>query len=44
MKERWEPMKLTPVGRISKVVQSGAGKLTPIGGDPGESRKQGPVG
>jgi hypothetical protein len=44
MKERWEPMKLTPVGRISKVVQIGGGKLTPMGGDPGESRKEAPTG
>lgn len=44
MKKRWKPMKLTSVGHISKVVQEGGGKLSPPGGDPGESRKQGPVG
>jgi hypothetical protein len=40
MKKRWEPMKLTPVGRISKVVQQGGSKLSAAGGDPGEPRKQ----
>jgi hypothetical protein len=39
MKERWEPMKLTPVGHISKVVQVGGGKLSPATGDPGEPLK-----
>jgi hypothetical protein len=44
MKKRWEPMMLTPVGRISKVIQEGAGKLSAAGGDPGESRKELPAG
>jgi hypothetical protein len=40
----WEAMKLDEVGRLSEVIRQGGGKLTPPGGDPGESRKQGPVG
>ena len=36
----WEPMALKSVGRVSDVVQQGGGKLTLVGGDPGEpSRK-----
>jgi hypothetical protein len=36
----WEPMALKSVGRISDVVRQGGGKLTLVGGDPGEpSRK-----
>jgi hypothetical protein len=44
MKKRWEPMMLTPVGRISKVVQTGGSKISPPGGDPGDPRKQIPTG
>ena len=43
-KQAWEPMKLTPVGHISEVVEGGEGKLTPAGGDPGEGRKEKPTG
>ena len=39
MKKRWEPMMLTRVGHISKVVQGGAAKLSGVG-DPGEPQKQ----
>ena len=38
-KQRWEPMKLSPVGHVSQVVQGGGGKLTPAPGDPGEAKK-----
>jgi len=38
-KQRWEPMKLSPVGHISRVIQGGGGKLTTCPGDPGEPRK-----
>jgi hypothetical protein len=41
--EAWEPMKVTDVGHVSEVLQGGGGKLTPVGGDPGEMRKQQPV-
>lgn len=40
----WETMSLEEVGRLADVIQIGGGKLSPVGGDPGESRKQGPVG
>lgn len=43
-KATWEPMKLTYVGHVGDVVQQGGGKLTPAGGDPGEMRKQQPIG
>jgi hypothetical protein len=43
-KERWEPMKLRSVGHISEVVEQGGGKLSAAGGDPGEPRKQQPIG
>jgi hypothetical protein len=32
----WEPMALKSVGLISDVVRQGGGKLTLVGGDPGE--------
>jgi len=35
-KKSWEPMKLTPVGHISKVVEAGGGKLSIASADPGE--------
>ena len=44
MKKTWEPMKLARVGHVGEVVQGGGGKLSPAGGDPGEMRKQQPVG
>jgi hypothetical protein len=36
---KWEPMKVTHVGNVSDVLQSGGGKLSLTGTDPGESRK-----
>jgi hypothetical protein len=38
-KKEWEPMKLTYVGDISKVVLGGGGKLSLTIGDPGEPQK-----
>jgi hypothetical protein len=39
-KRSWVPMTLKSVGRVNDVVQQGGGKLTLVGGDPGEpSRK-----
>ena len=32
----WEPMALESIGKVSDVVQQGGGKLTLVGGDPGE--------
>ena len=40
----WEPMKVAEVGHVGKVLQGGGGKLSPVGGDPGENRKQKPTG
>jgi hypothetical protein len=40
----WEPMRLSFLGKVTDVMRGGGGKLTPPGGDPGESRKQGPIG
>jgi len=39
-KQRWEPMRDLPVGHIRNVIQIGGGKITAVGGDPGEPRKQ----
>ena len=36
----WEPPALKTVGTIAEVLQGGGGKLSTIGGDPGENRKQ----
>jgi hypothetical protein len=38
-KRRWEAMTLTDLGDIRSVIQGGGGKLTIVGGDPGENRK-----
>ena len=39
-KQPWEPPRLTYIGHVREVVQGGGGKLSQVGGDPGESRKQ----
>jgi len=39
-RKTWEPMRLTSVGRVSDVVQQGGGKLTIVGGDPGEPARK----
>jgi len=39
-KQPWEPPRLTYIGHVREVVQIGGGKLSQVGGDPGESRKQ----
>jgi hypothetical protein len=46
MKNRlpWESMRITYLGNVAEIVQGGGGKLTAVGGDPGEMRKQIPVG
>ena len=36
----WEPMRLVYVGSVGDVLRGGGGKLSPTGGDPGDSRKQ----
>ncbi len=39
-KRRWEKPMLTYVGNAGEVLQSGGGKMSPTGGDPGENRKE----
>ncbi len=39
-KKLWEPLKKSYAGRVADVVQGGGGKLSIVGGDPGESRKE----
>jgi hypothetical protein len=39
MRKTWQPMQLKFVGRVREVVQIGLGKLSLVGGDPGEPRK-----
>ena len=39
-KKAWEPMQLTPVGHISKVVEEGGGKLSIPTADPGEFNRK----
>lgn len=35
----WEPMQVKFVGDVKQVIQLGGGKLSTVGGDPGEPRK-----
>lgn len=43
-KQSWQKMELSYLGDAAELIQGGGGKLTPVGGDPGEHRKQQPVG
>lgn len=43
-KQPWQEMELTYLGDAAELIQGGGGKLTAIGGDPGEHRKQTPAG
>lgn len=38
--QKWETMKVTYVGHVGEIVRGGGGKLSLVGGDPGESRKE----
>lgn len=38
-KKQWEPMELKEAGHVAAIVQGGGGKLSAVGGDPGEMRK-----
>ena len=38
-RRRWERPHLKMVGTIGEVLQGGGGKLSTIGGDPGDNRK-----
>jgi hypothetical protein len=37
---KWEAMKLTYLGNSAELIQTSPGKLSAVGGDPGEGRKQ----
>jgi len=39
-KQPWETPKLRPEGHIGEVVKGGGGKLSTVGGDSGEHRKE----
>ena len=39
MNENWKPMQVKFVGQVRDVVLLGGGKLSLVGGDPGEPRK-----
>ena len=36
----FEPMEVAEVGHVGEVLEGGGGKLSLVGGDPGENRKQ----
>jgi hypothetical protein len=38
----WEPMRLTPLGKVGDIVRVGMGKLSPPAVDPGEPQKTQP--
>ena len=39
---KWEPMRLTMLGKVGDVVRVGGGKLSPPAADPGEPLKTKP--
>ncbi len=41
---RWEPMRLTVLGKVADVVRVGGGKLSSAAADPGEPLKTKPSG
>ena len=41
-KQPWRSPTLVYIGSIGEMLQQGGGKLSVVGGDPGESRKQKP--
>lgn len=38
-KTPWQEPALVEIGHVADIVQGGEGKLTPVGSDPGESKK-----
>ena len=42
--QKWEPMRLTLLGKVGDVVRVGLGKLSPPAVDPGEPKKTKPDG
>jgi hypothetical protein len=39
-RRNWEPMKLRHVGHVGDVLRGGGGKISLVGGDSGDARKQ----
>lgn len=39
-KKTWNKMQVKKVGHVREVLQGGGGKLSLVGGDPGEIRKE----
>jgi hypothetical protein len=39
-RQPWQKMELSHLGDAANLIQSGGGKLSTTGGDPGENRKQ----
>lgn len=39
-KQPWQPVTVRYAGDVAEVIRGGGGKLTTVGGDPGEGRKQ----
>jgi hypothetical protein len=39
-KSSWEPMRLSTLGKATSLIQGGGGKVSLVGGDPGENKKQ----
>ena len=39
-KKAWVAFRMTDVGHIGAVIQGGGGKLSTVGGDPGENLKE----
>ncbi|MFN7926235.1 MAG: hypothetical protein U0Q16_39420 [Bryobacteraceae bacterium] len=39
-KQVWTPMSVRYAGDVTEVIKGGGGKMTLVGGDPGEGRKQ----
>jgi hypothetical protein len=38
-RQRWEPPAVEKVGTVGDVLKGGGGKLSVVGGDPGDQRK-----
>jgi hypothetical protein len=43
-RQAWVPMTVERLGSVAELLQQGGGKLSLAGGDPGEPRKQKPIG
>jgi hypothetical protein len=41
-RQTWETMNLRELGRLADIIQGGGGKVTTVGGDPGEPTRKPP--